>query len=125
VYIDGKRCWINQEILQIQGPDALKQAPEASRQILAGGDSDTDVTFVSDATKAHLTINKNGAELMCNAYNNVDGKWIVNPMFIEPKPQLKDGYPCATTARRDSDGDRSPALDQNGNSIPDQTDKVF
>jgi len=46
-------------------------------------------------------------------------------MFIEPKPQLKDGYPCATTARRDSDGDRSPALDQNGNPIPDQTDKVF
>ena len=124
-YIDGKRCWINQAILNIQGSAALQQAPESSRQILAGGDSDTDITFVSDATATHLAINKNGAELMCSAYHNADGKWIVNPMFIEPKAQRRDPYPCSSTARRDSDGTRSPALDQNGNPIPDQPDKVF
>jgi hypothetical protein len=70
--MDGKRCWINQEILNVQGSDALNQAPESARQILAAGDSDTDITFVSDATNIHLVINRNAPELMCSAYNNQD-----------------------------------------------------
>ena len=33
---------------------------------------------------------------MCNAYDNEDGKWLINPMFIEPKGQREEPYPCST-----------------------------
>ena len=36
-YVDGKRCWINQAILGIQGAAALQPAPEARRQAIAAG----------------------------------------------------------------------------------------
>ena len=67
-YIDGKRCWINQGILDIRGPAALEPAPADRRQALAGGDADTDVTMVRDATGAHVVINRNKPELMCRAF---------------------------------------------------------
>ena len=38
---------------------------------------------------------------------NADGRWLINPMFIEPKAQQADGYTC----------------DEYG--LPDQEDTVF
>jgi len=66
--------------------------------MLAAGDSVTDVTFVGDATAVHLVINRNKSELMCRAYDNADGKWLINPMFIAPNKPHADPYPCSTTA---------------------------
>jgi phosphoserine phosphatase len=124
-YVDGKRCWVNQEILGIQGAAALQAAPPASRQAIAGGDADTDATMVRDATGVHIAINRNKPELMCRAYANADGRWVVNPMFIEPLPQFTDGYPCSTKGLIDSSGEEAPVLADDGTVIPDQTDRVF
>jgi phosphoserine phosphatase len=125
-YIDGKRCWINQAILGIDGPAALQAAPEARRQVIAGGDADTDVTMLRDATGIRIALNRNRAELMCRAYANQDGRWLVNPMFIEPLPRFAAGYPCSTKGYVDAAGDEGPVLGDDGvTPIPDQQDTVF
>jgi hypothetical protein len=54
-YVDGKRCFINKEILGI-GKDALKRAPAERRQVLAAGDADTDSPWSRDATGVHIAI---------------------------------------------------------------------
>lgn len=117
-YIDGKRCWIKQEILRINGKAAFDRAPKPRRQVLAAGDSTTDLTMVSDGTRVHLFVNRNSTEIMCNAYANTDGNWIINPMSIYPKPQLKETYDCGR-AHTNSDCSSSPALNMNG------TDTVY
>jgi phosphoserine phosphatase len=125
-YVDGKRCWINQEILGIKGAAALQPAPEARRQAIGAGDSDTDISMVRDATGAHIVINRNKPEIMCRAYANQDGRWVINPMFIEPLPKLEEGYPCSTTGYVDADGDEGPVIGDDGvTPIPDQQDTVF
>jgi len=58
-YIDGKRCRINQEIYGVHGAAAWEGQHRRHRTVLAGGDADTDVTFVGDATGAHLVLNRN------------------------------------------------------------------
>ncbi|MFG2904352.1 haloacid dehalogenase-like hydrolase [Kitasatospora sp. NPDC048286] len=123
-YIDGKRCFVNQEILGIKGQAAFQEAPEAKRQAFAAGDSTTDVTFVGDATGIRLVINRQAPELMCHAYANEDGKWLVNPMFIDPLPARPCPYPCSTTAYTASDGTAGPVHDDSGHVIPDQVDAV-
>ncbi|MFJ8470946.1 haloacid dehalogenase-like hydrolase [Kitasatospora sp. NPDC094011] len=123
-YIDGKRCFVNQDILGIQGPAAFQRAPVEERQAFAAGDSTTDVTFVGDATGLHLVINRQSAELMCHAYRNEDGRWLVNPMFIDPLPAMPGRYPCSTTAYTGPDGTSGPVRDDNGDVIPDQADTV-
>ncbi|MGW2212639.1 haloacid dehalogenase-like hydrolase [Streptomyces sp. NPDC001781] len=124
-YIDGKRCWINQDVYGVHGPAAWQKQPWRKRIALGGGDADTDVTFVSDATGAHLVLNRNKAELMCRAYDNADGRWVVNPMFIEPLPRRPDPYPCSTTAYNAPDGGRTPVLRPDGSVVPDQADTVY
>jgi hypothetical protein len=125
-YIDGKRCWINQAILGIQGEAALQPAPEARRQAIAGGDADTDVTMLRDATGIRIVLNRNRTELMCRAYANQDGRWLVNPMFIEPLPRFEEGYPCSTTGYVGPDGEEGPVIGDDGvTPIPDQRDTVF
>lgn len=124
-YIDGKRCWANQEIFGIQGPAAFEQAPAARRQFLAAGDSVTDVTFVGDATAARIAVNRNKAELMCHAYDDADGGWLVVPMFIDPKPRKAELYPCSTTAYTNSDGSPGPVMRPDGTVIADQRDTIF
>ncbi|XAS66690.1 haloacid dehalogenase-like hydrolase [Micrococcaceae bacterium Sec5.7] len=123
-YIDGKRCWANQVIFGVEGPAAFEQLPAEHRQILSAGDSVTDVTFVGDATEARLVINRNKAELMCRAYDNDDGKWLVTPMFIDPKPQRTDPYACSTKAYTNPNNSPGPVKRVDGNVIPDQTDSV-
>ena len=123
-YIDGKRCWVNQGILGIRGAAALQPAPADRRQVVAGGDADTDVTMVRDATGAHVVINRNKPELMCRAFADQDGRWVVNSMFIEPLPRFADGYPCSTTGAFDRAGDPVPVIGDDGQPIPDQADQV-
>ncbi|WP_330236806.1 haloacid dehalogenase-like hydrolase [Streptomyces sp. NBC_00566] len=123
-YIDGKRCWINQDIYGIRGPAAWQKQSWTNRIAVGGGDADTDVTFVSDATGAHLVLNRNKAELMCRAYDDTDGRWVINPMFIEPLPRKTDPYPCSTTAYNAPDGGHTPLLRPDGSVVPDQADTV-
>lgn len=123
-YIEGKRCWANQVIFGVEGPSAFEQLPAERRQILAAGDSGTDVTFVADATEARLVVNRNNAEIMCRAYDNEDGKWLITPMFIDPKPQRSEPYPCSTKAYTNPDGSKGPVVREDGSLIPDQVDRV-
>ncbi|WP_370945570.1 HAD family hydrolase [Amycolatopsis sp. cg5] len=116
-YIDGKRCWINQEIFGVRGPAAWTTR---GRQVFAAGDSTTDVMFTGDARGLRLVINRNKAELMCHAFGDGDGKWLVNPMFIQPLPQKTAAYPCSTTAYTNPDGSAGPVLRPDGSVIPDQ-----
>ena len=124
-YIDGKRCWINQEIYGVKGKAAWEKQDPSHRIALGGGDADTDVTFVGDATGAHLVLNRNKNEVMCRAYDNADGRWVVNPMFIEPMKQKPDLYPCSTSAYNEPDGSKGPVLREDGSVVPDQADTVF
>ncbi|MGW2865409.1 haloacid dehalogenase-like hydrolase [Streptomyces sp. NPDC001205] len=124
-YIDGKRCWINQEILGVRGAAAEKVQPAARRQVFAAGDSDTDVSFLRDATGLRLVLNRNKNELMCRAYDDSDGRWIVNPMFIEPKGHKAAPYPCASTGYTDHDGTPAPVRRADGSVVPDQRDTVY
>lgn len=123
-YIDGKRCWINQEIFKVKGAAAWRQQDPAHRIALGGGDADTDVTFVNDATGAHLAVNRNKSELMCRGYDNADGRWVVNPMFIDPLPRKTGGYPCATGGRIHPDGSTGPLHRPDGSIVPDQQDRI-
>lgn len=124
-YIEGKRCRVNEEVFGITGPDAFEPAPEDERQVFAAGDSDTDVTFLSDATALRLVLNRNKIELMCRAYDDADGKWIVNPMFIEPEEQQEDPYECSTGGRIEPDGSTSPLSGEDRQPVDNQDDVVF
>lgn len=124
-YIDGKRCFINQTILGVKGPRAMKPMPRAFRPVLAGGDATTDVSMLRDAVGVHVVLNRNKDELMCHAYDNADGKWAVNPMFIKPLPRKEGLYPCSTTAYTDAQGNPGPVRRNDGSILPDQADTVF
>ncbi|AZQ70850.1 haloacid dehalogenase-like hydrolase [Streptomyces luteoverticillatus] len=124
-YMDGKRCMINQEIFKIKGAAAWKQQDPAHRIALGAGDADTDVTFVNDATGAHVAINRNKSELMCRAFDDADGRWVANPMFIDPMPRKAGTYPCSTTGATAADGSKVPVRRADGSVIPDQVDLAF
>jgi phosphoserine phosphatase len=125
-YIDGKRCWINKAIHGDKGATALDRNADARKlPVFAAGDSDTDITFVKDATGLKLAINRNKTELMCNAYADVGGGWIINPMFIQPRAQQTSPYPCSTSACKSDDGVSSPCVGLDGANLPDQADTVF
>ena len=89
----GKRCWINRIIFAIR--DKQKQLQQASPISFGAGDSDTDYFFLRDARDLRLVINRNKREVMCNALQNVDAKWLINKMFIAPKKARTKGYRCA------------------------------
>ena len=122
-YVDGKRCRVNSEVFGITGAAAFDQAPADQRQVFAAGDSDTDMTFVSDATGLRLAINRNKTALMCRAYYNADHKWIVNPMFIDPEPAQDDAYECSTEGDFDAAGHDLPLV-VDDTKVPDQTDRA-
>ncbi|PWI41311.1 hypothetical protein CK485_20575 [Streptomyces sp. ICBB 8177] len=124
-YVSGKRCFVNQDVFGIHGAAAFRSAPPGDHAVLAAGDSSTDVVFVGDAIGVHLVINRNVTELMCHAYDDADGKWLINPMFIQPLPQRATPYPCSTTGYTNPDGSPGPVRRDDGSVIPDQTDTVF
>jgi phosphoglycolate phosphatase-like HAD superfamily hydrolase len=121
---EGKRCRINEQVFGVQGTAAFDQLSEQRRQAFGAGDSDGDVTFVSDATALRLVINRNQIELMCRAYANLDGRWLVNPMFIHALT-VSPPYPCATRGFDQPNGDQTPLLRPDGGVVPDQQDRVF
>lgn len=124
-YVDGKRCWINKVVYGDVTPAAGRKRPtEIGRPIFAAGDADTDVTFVQDALALKLVINRNRKELMCNAYGNAHGSWLINPMFIEPSELQREPYPCSTAACQDASGTLGPCRDEDGALIADQRDTV-
>ncbi|MEV0076143.1 haloacid dehalogenase-like hydrolase [Nocardia neocaledoniensis] len=124
-YIDGKRCRINEQVFGVRGAAAFQQLPADRRAAFAAGDSDTDVVFLGDATGLRLVINRNKTELMCNAYGSGDGTWVVNPMFLDPKPRRSDPYPCATAGFITPAGTGAPLRRPDGSVVPDQQDLVF
>ncbi|ORC01750.1 hypothetical protein B1T48_11125 [Mycobacterium persicum] len=120
---EGKRCRINEQLFGVQGAAAFQQSPEQRRQVFAAGDSDGDVSFVTDATALRLVLNRNQIELMCWAYANADGKWMVNPVFIDPLP-MSPPYPCATRGFDEPGGGQAPLRQADGTVLPDQQDRV-
>jgi len=120
---EGKRCRINEQLFGVQGAAAFQQSPEQRRQVFAAGDSDGDVSFVTDATALRLVLNRNQIELMCWAYANADGKWMVNPVFIDPLP-MSPPYPCATRGFDQPGGGQAPLRQADGTVLPDQQDRV-
>jgi hypothetical protein len=125
-YIEGKRCWVNRVIFGDMGPTAMDRATDpAKRPAFGAGDSDTDVAFLQDASNLRLALNRNKKEIMCNAYANLGGTWLVNPMFISPKAKLDTGYACSTDACKDATGAAGPCLNEEGAIIADQQDTVF
>lgn len=125
-YIDGKRCWVNKAIHGDTTANAINQSADKAKRIVFGaGDSDTDVSFLRDATALKLVLNRNKKELMCNAYGNYGKSWLINPMFIAPKGQQAAAYPCSTTACKSMSGVSEPCTDEGGAVIPDQADTVF
>jgi len=113
-YDQGKRCWINKLIFRQPAERQLTRQTDAhARQVFAAGDSDTDLAFVQDATHLKLAINRNKVQLMCNAYANHQGTWLVQPMFVQPRTQQTASYPCTT------------ALDAAGQPITDELGHRF
>ncbi|WP_304117210.1 haloacid dehalogenase-like hydrolase [Mycolicibacterium bacteremicum] len=123
-YIEGKRCRVNEEVFGVTGAAAYDTLPESQRAAFGAGDSDTDISFIDDATTLRLAINRNKAELMCTAYDNADGRWIINPMFIDPEEKA-DTYACATEGFIEPDGSAGPLHRSDGSVVPDQQDTVF
>jgi phosphoserine phosphatase len=121
-YNEGKRCRANQQVYGVTGSAAFDQLPEPRRQAFAAGDADGDATFLTDATALRLVINRNQIELMCRAYANLDGRWLVNPMFINPLA-ISPPYPCATQGFDEPNGDQGPLPGPEG-AVPDQQDRV-
>ncbi|MEV0945798.1 haloacid dehalogenase-like hydrolase [Rhodococcus sp. NPDC049939] len=123
--VDGKRCQVNQVVFGVTGADAFAPLPAEERQVFAAGDTGTDVTFLGDATGLRLVINRNNPELMCKAYDNSDGKWLINPMFLQPKAQMPQPYPCSSTAFVEADGTSGPVHRADGSVIEDQVDSIY
>jgi len=123
-YIEGKRCWVNKVVYGTTGPTAMDRRPVDQRQVFGAGDSDTDIEFLRDATYK-LALNRNKRELMCFAYRNEGDAWVVNPMFIAPRPQQATPYPCDTTACKNAAGVGGPCRDEAGAVIPPQNDVAF
>jgi phosphoglycolate phosphatase-like HAD superfamily hydrolase len=114
----GKRCFINKVIFRQPPAAQLAKADAAHRQAFAAGDSDTDVAFVQDATDLKLVVDRHRVQLMCNAWSNAGGRWIVQPMFIERMPRRAEPYPCATTL----DAAGRPIADEDGRPLRDQVE---
>ncbi len=98
-YRQGKRCWINKVIFNMKrNRDQMQKRSPIS---FAAGDSDTDAFFLKDAYDLHLVMNRNKPEIMCHAYANLDEKWLINPMFIEPKAKKIVPYECQKFGLKD------------------------
>ena len=122
-YDAGKRCWLNKIVFHMpDGPAQLEPNPDlAKRQVFAAGDSDTDIAFMKDATFLKVSVNRNQTQLMCNAYANSGNRWVVQPMFLLPKPVNTGGYSCSTAL----DHGGRVVVPENGTPIADQRSLVF
>jgi hypothetical protein len=115
---------VYEQLFGIQGAAAFDQLPEPRRQSFGAGDSDGDVTFASDATALRLAINRNQIELMCRAYDNADGRRLINPMFFDPLG-MNPPYPCVTEGFDEPNDGPAPLRRPDGSVVPDQRDRVY
>ena len=67
--------------------------------------------MVQDATVLKLVLDRHRVQLMCNAWNNYENRWLVQPMFIQPLTDEAHPYPCGT-ARNVPSGE--PVRDEAG-----------
>ena len=89
---EGKKCWLNKVAFQVKSPFLQ---PRLKLPLTFGmGDSDGDLAFLKEATELRVVLNRQKTQVMCNAYENRDGKWLINPMFFLPGEKKKDPYPC-------------------------------
>lgn len=88
----GKRCWLNKVVFKLKDNEQINTPAPI---VFAAGDSSGDLTFLKDAQGGRLVINKNNPELLCAVSKNSDGKWLINPMFIEPLPLEKTPLDCS------------------------------
>jgi hypothetical protein len=89
--------------------------------VFAAGDSDTDLSFVQDATHLKLAMNRAKVQLMCNAYANHGGQWLVQPMFVSPRSKASN-FPCTTAL----DAAGQPIVDEAGNRFTqDYEDRLY
>ena len=124
-FAEGKRCWINKAIFGDTSAQAIeRRSGNEARPFFVAGDADTDVSMLVDAVGLRLVINRNKPEVMCRAYHDADGRWLINPMFLEPLPRAEGLYHCASTACFDARGAPQPCLDEAGAPIPDQADRI-
>jgi hypothetical protein len=129
-YDAGKRCFINKRIFGIEGDTQLNPSTAPNAQLFSAGDSDTDVSFVQDATILKLVLNRNKVQLMCNGYNGYNighNDYLLNPMFIEPKGHKSSAYPCTTQPDFPKHGESSHVIvDEDDVPFPvNYTDSVF
>ena len=88
----GKRCWLNEVVFGESDPARFLEKPMPS--CFCGRGYGIGSFLFDGCTGLRLAINRNRPELMCHAYHNADGKWLVNPMFIDPMPRKEDGFQC-------------------------------
>lgn len=95
---EGKRCWINKVVYGETDPAKQLAVNVASkRPVFVAGDSDTDIAMLKDATALKLVVNRGKMQTVCNAYESLekaDGRWFVQPMFINPNAKKSD-FGCA------------------------------
>jgi phosphoglycolate phosphatase-like HAD superfamily hydrolase len=115
----GKRCWINKVIFSDEVSGTTTN-DTAHLPTFVAGDSDTDIAMIKDASVLKLAINRNKIQLMCNAFSNYLGRWIVQPMFISPKACRTTLYACSTAL--DTAGNF--IVDEAGMTMADQADAV-
>ena len=111
-YIDGKRCWVNKGHLRRCEPDGHQSTPRWKTAALCRGRLEHRRDVCARRGKLKLVINRNKAELMCNAYGNFGNRYLVNPMFIDPQAAADGAVPCTTTACVNSNGMATPCLDE-------------
>lgn len=92
-YRRGKRCWLNK--IAFGEDDPARQMETPSPTVFAAGDAETDFFFLQDARELRLVIDRGKPELLCHALANADGKWLINPMFIEPRAAKGSTLSCA------------------------------
>lgn len=97
-YDRGKRCWINKVIFNEPAQSQMARNPDPrKRPVFVLGDSDTDLAMLLDATVLKVVLNRAKVLVMCNALENHEGKWLVQPMFISPRARRTTPYPCMST----------------------------
>ncbi|MBI5493616.1 MAG: haloacid dehalogenase-like hydrolase [Deltaproteobacteria bacterium] len=101
----GKRCHIQRAILGAPPAMQLQPSAGAQRVALAAGDTDGDVAMLQDA-ELRLVINRQKPAVLCRALANRDGRWLVQPMFLDPLPPRAEPYACAGVP--DADGKPLP-----------------
>jgi hypothetical protein len=73
----------------------------------------------SRANPLCLVLNRNQIELTCRAYENSNGRWVIDPQFIDQLPQSPP-YPCATQGFDEPNGGWAPLPRRDGSVVPDR-----